>query len=242
MSRIIVDVEQDRMGNAILTPRSKRIRSQMSAHNKEWTGHASEEVFLQEWRGDEFIDERLTSEQAAHVRRGYTVGIKMDPWEFGHLVGHDFQEAMNPNAADGHVYGQIGDMNPLDHSGGLVYESSGGPAILYTHGLEHEEGVGPYDEDVESVKLDVYEVPIEEDVVKDLSWVDWDSVASSIGMGVAELKGYARSSNIMARASVYDSVAGHYGWHELDSYPTKMTYGELDELWFPGGYVAKAIG
>jgi hypothetical protein len=61
-------------------------------------------------------------------------------------------------------------------------------------------------------------------------------------MDVAELKGYARSDNIMARASVYESVAGHYGWYELDSYPTKMTYGELDELWFPGGYVAKAIG
>jgi hypothetical protein len=92
---IIIDVQEDGLG-VTLTPRNQRVRRQMARHNKEWTGHADEEVFLQEWRGDEFLDEYLTSAQAGHVRSGYTVGIKMDPWVFGHMVGYDFQEVINP--------------------------------------------------------------------------------------------------------------------------------------------------
>lgn len=93
---IIIDVQQDNMGNVLLTPRNKRVRAQMRRHNKEWTGNASDDVFLQEWRGDEFIERNLTGAQAAEVRGGWTVGIKMDPWEFGHHVGHDFHEVINP--------------------------------------------------------------------------------------------------------------------------------------------------
>lgn len=96
MRQIIIDVAQDRMGNVLLTPRNERVRRQMKKHNKEWTNNASDDVFLQESKGDEFIEEKLTSTQARDVNAGYKVGIKMDPWEFGHYVGYDFHEVINP--------------------------------------------------------------------------------------------------------------------------------------------------
>ena len=92
---IIVDVEEGGLG-VTLRPRNKRVRRQMERHTKEFTGHSDDSVFLQEWRGDEFIDEHLTPSQAAEVRNGWTVGIKMDPWNFGHMVGYDFHEVINP--------------------------------------------------------------------------------------------------------------------------------------------------
>lgn len=238
---IIIDVKQDNMGNVLLTPRSRRIQAQMRRHNKEWTGNASDDVFLQEWRGDEFLDSKLTSTKAQEVRSGYTVGVKMDPWEFGHYVGHDFHEVVRPNPGPverGAVLGSFGDVNPLDHGGGMIYESGQGPAILYTPGLSDED---PDDDDVENVVLEVYEVQVEDDVVKDLNWVTWGDVARSIGMPVSELKQLARDPSVMARASAIDAVAGYYGWHELDQYPLKKTYGELDEEWFPGGDRAESL-
>lgn len=144
----------------------------------------------------------------------------------------------------GHVYGQIGDVNPLDHSGGIVYESEyGEPVIAYTWGLEGLPGVDAYDEDVEAVQLEVYRVPIADDVLKDdLDWVNWSDVAKTIGMPVSELKEAARSDNVMARASVYEAVAGYHGWGELDPYPYTKTYGQLEAEWFPGGRLAKSYG
>lgn len=97
-SGIIIDVVQERDGSVTLTPRNERVRKQMERHMKEMTGHADNSVFLQEWRGDEFLDNRghISAAKAAEVRKGWTEGIKMDPWEFGHMVGYDFHEVINP--------------------------------------------------------------------------------------------------------------------------------------------------
>ena len=163
----------------------------------------------------------------------------------GRFPGHLQRARANPEVETGHVYGQIGDINPLDYSGGVVYQSGyGEPVLEWTHGLEGIEGVGPYDEDVEDVELEVYRVPVADDVIDDLNWMkeeDWDSVADSIGMPVDELKEHAKSDNVMARASVYEAIAGHYGWGELDTYPEKYKYSELEKTWFPGGHLAKKM-
>jgi hypothetical protein len=93
---IIIDVTEDRSGNVLLAPRNKRVRSQMRRHNKEWIGHADSTVFLQEGGpASEFLD-TLNAQQRREVERGWTVGIKMDPWHFGHHVGYDFHEVINP--------------------------------------------------------------------------------------------------------------------------------------------------
>jgi hypothetical protein len=68
----------------------------MRRHNKEWIGHADSTVFLQEGGpASEFLD-TLNARQRRDVEHGWTVGVKMDPWYFGHYVGYDFHEAINP--------------------------------------------------------------------------------------------------------------------------------------------------
>jgi hypothetical protein len=93
---MLIEVDQDRMGNIILTPKSKKIRAQMRKHNKEWLGHPDDTVFLQEGMGaTEFLD-LLPAPQRREVEEGWGITVRMDPWEFGHYVGHDFHEVIRP--------------------------------------------------------------------------------------------------------------------------------------------------
>jgi hypothetical protein len=91
---MLVDVREDGMG-VLLIPVSQRVKAQMRAHNKQWHGQPYDAVFLQEWKGDEFL-EKLPPAKRSMVRRGYTQTIRMDPWEFGMLVGYDFENVINP--------------------------------------------------------------------------------------------------------------------------------------------------
>lgn len=146
---------------------------------------------------------------------------------------------------NGRVLGQIGDVNPIEYGGGPVWQDDGGEAHLaYTWGLETDHPDADPMGDVQDLKLQVYVVSLESsgaDFVSWYDWVNWADVARSIGMASAELRGYARSDDPMARASVAESIAGYYGWGELDPYPEAYTVGELERRWFPGGYLAKEL-
>ena len=110
-------------------------------------------------------------------------------------------------------HGIIGDINPIEHNGGVVYDRGHGVEVLYFQGWT-DEG---------EERVTVFRFMVEDDVVADLTWADWDSVASCIGMDVDELKGYGTSDNVLARAQVYESVAAHSGFREMDSQPREMT-------------------
>lgn len=116
-------------------------------------------------------------------------------------------------------YGIIGDRNPIEHDGGVVFEGDYGPMLLYFQGWEGQE----------SPRVTVSSVPIAENALEDLNWVNWESVASCHGMDVEELKGYAVSENILARAQVYECVAGYHGWGELDPIPTELSLEETEK-------------
>jgi hypothetical protein len=118
-------------------------------------------------------------------------------------------------------YGIIGDVNPIDHDGGVVYQNGEdqSPEVLYFQGWHDDEGP----------RVTVSSFNVEDNVLEDLPWVDWDSVASCIGMDVEELKGYAVSDNVLARAQVYESVAAHSGFGELDTYPRHMSLEEAEK-------------
>ncbi|MBW2673873.1 MAG: hypothetical protein JRD89_10740, partial [Deltaproteobacteria bacterium] len=99
-------------------------------------------------------------------------------------------------------------------------------------------------DDEQLLELPVYYVTLHETGADFLSWFDWvkwADVARSIGMDEDELLGYAGSSDAMARASVAESIAGYYGWGELDPYPSTSTAAELEARWYPGGYLAKTL-
>lgn len=110
-------------------------------------------------------------------------------------------------------HGVIGDMNPIEHSGGVVYDNGSGPEVLYFQ---------DWGEDGE-VRVTVSRFSVEDNVLEDLTWVDWEGVASSIDMDPEELKGHATSSNVLARAQVYETVGMYCGFRELDAYPQELT-------------------
>jgi len=92
---MLIEVRRNDIGDVVLTPVSQRIQEQMRVHNLEVLGHANDYVYLQEWRGDEFI-ETMSKANQAHVNRGYTARIRMDPWKFGMMVGYDFEHVIDP--------------------------------------------------------------------------------------------------------------------------------------------------
>jgi hypothetical protein len=118
-------------------------------------------------------------------------------------------------------HGIIGDMNPIEHDGGVVFQNGEdqSPEVVYFQGWHDDEGP----------RVTVATFNVEDNVLEDLTWVDWDSVASCIGMDVEELKGYAVSDNVLARAQVYESVAAHSGFMNLDSQPRELTLEEAEK-------------
>lgn len=118
-------------------------------------------------------------------------------------------------------HGIIGDMNPIEHDGGVVYQNDPdqSPEVVYFRGWHDDEGP----------RVTVATFCVEDNVLEDLTWVDWDSVASYIGMDVEELKGHAVSDNVVARACVYESVASHSGFMNLDSQPRELTLEQAEK-------------
>jgi hypothetical protein len=96
---MLIDISRDRMGNMVLSPISERVRRQMRAHTYELTGNTSQAVWLDERREDEFLEHgepQLSPAELAHVNRGYIVTKRIDPWNFGLMVGYDFEHVINP--------------------------------------------------------------------------------------------------------------------------------------------------
>lgn len=135
------------------------------------------------------------------------------------------------------LIGSFGDVSAEEYGGGKVFRRPDGTLFLeYTHGVETEAGARDLhldytDEAAEDVPLTVYRRDVELDVLADLDWVNWRSVADSIGLPLRQLHQAAVSDAVMARVSCYEAVAGHWGWHDLDPYPDTMTYAELQRSW-----------
>jgi len=125
-------------------------------------------------------------------------------------------------------HGIIGDINPIEHGGGVVFERGHGVEMIYFQGWHDGEGE----------RVSVYEIIIEADVVKDLTWVDWKSVASCVGLKEEELTAYSDAPSPTARAQVYESVGFHSGFSELDPSPLHMSLEEAEKQY--GAFVDEA--
>lgn len=113
------------------------------------------------------------------------------------------------------IIGTIGDVNPLDYGGGFVYRDDDGG-----HSIEWYE---PEDDTNEDCAILVYRFPIDGGAE---SWMDLASVASSADH--ASIAEDFKSDNPVVRAYAFWSVAGHYGWHNLDSDPLRLTRAEAE--------------
>lgn len=123
------------------------------------------------------------------------------------------------------ILGNLGDKNPLDYGGHIVYR---------VHDPKNDTRwvTGEYWDEPADDTYQVYRWNIEKDVVKDLDWVDeWGSIAESVGMDVEVLKRLARSEGPLDRAGVYEMVGRFYGFDNLDSSPDTFTRDEMEKRW-----------
>lgn len=139
--------------------------------------------------------------------------------------------------------GTIGDVNPTEYGGGVVYQDGDHVWLEYIEepteeDLEHAQRASggrtrgghatPHAERMAlSRKLwTVYRVDLD-DLAGALEWVDWKAIANSTGGSVAEYKRMLHGSP-QERALVADDVAHAHSWYELDNYPLKLSLREVE--------------
>ena len=119
------------------------------------------------------------------------------------------------NPKDWTPIGTIGDVNPIENWGGVIYETPYGTEMLYFQISEEDE-------------VAVFRVDIADDVIADLNWVDWDQIASFTGQEVEDIHTVAKGPNVIGRAQIYEAVAGYHGWREFDDSPELLTVEEAE--------------
>jgi hypothetical protein len=121
-----------------------------------------------------------------------------------------------PRSASGRQIGTIGDVNFPEYDGGPVFDNGDG-----TYSAEYVE-IPSDDLDFTdpNARWTVYRVDLDQSVP---SWGSLNDVARSAGQNPKELKRAFESDDPMQRAWAYVTWAGHYGWHEFDSYPLTLT-------------------
>lgn len=113
-----------------------------------------------------------------------------------------------------------GDVNALNYGGGIVYRDKYG-----THWDLW------YSDDEDQDKYEVFTIDIPDDVIAEFNWVNWDSVANSIGMDLGELEWLGRSRKVGERVGALDAAVGHEGMYAFDQYPVSLTRAELKRRW-----------
>ena len=114
------------------------------------------------------------------------------------------------------LYGVIGDVNPIEHGGGVVFEEDYGPHLIYFQEWGDEDTIA------------VFTVPIEDDLVSNTPWWDWQDVSRLVGMDPRVMRKLGASSDPMERAAVLEMVAGYYGWSSFDNTPDVMQMAEAE--------------
>ena len=117
----------------------------------------------------------------------------------------------------------VGDKNPIEHGGGVIFDGEAGPFLEWTKGLQ-DTGPGI---------LFVFRRHVPENVFEDLSWVNKETLAHGMGGDPEEMLLMSTSEDPFARAMLISIVGDYFGWHELDDEPMTMTDEELAQRWFP---------
>ena len=126
---------------------------------------------------------------------------------------------------DARIIGRLGDVNPTEYGGGVVFTDGKHRWLEYTHGRE---SLSWDDPNVE--KLEVYQVDIEDDVFDWHDWVKVDDLASYTGLDSEDITRASRGT-VSERARLLEDIASYYGWNELDQYPISFGTVELEERW-----------
>lgn len=132
--------------------------------------------------------------------------------------------ARETNQPEWEEVGTIGDKSFEVYGGGIVSKDRTG---AYPPELEYVE---PPPEELEfgdsKAIWTIYRVVLDPEVP---NWGEIEDVARSHDQDVEELRAAFESDDPMQRAWAYETWAGHYGWHEFDSYPLSLTCAEMNK-------------
>jgi len=127
--------------------------------------------------------------------------------------------------------GHVGDVNWPEYGGGPVYcriPDRGEQLDIY--GDCRLEYVEPPPDDVDfedpRARWMIYRVDLDPEVP---SWGDLDDVARTAEQDPDEIAAAFESTDPMDRAWAYETWAGHYGWHEFDSYPLVLDIDAVEQ-------------
>jgi hypothetical protein len=115
----------------------------------------------------------------------------------------------------------IGDVNPLQYGGALIFKVSGphkGIAAYELDVLSETKGEG---EDIER-----HTIPLEDFDPEDWYADNLESVANYTGISVDELLEAGKSADPVQRAWFYKALADYHGIINFDEYPVKFTQSE----------------
>ena len=139
--------------------------------------------------------------------------------------------------------GRVGDVNPIEHGGGVVIETS--PRKLwdmygnftmegetsyrleYTHGIED-------DSEEETAEIQVYTVDLylsAEEFHAWYDWVDWRAIAESCNWTKKELAGKKALATPIGRAMAIVAAANYIGWHEFATYTKTLEASKVAKDW-----------
>lgn len=131
------------------------------------------------------------------------------------------------------ILGNLGDAHPFDYGGFIVYE-------LHDRGKRYlgaefwHEPLDPRnipEGAEEEPEYTVYAFSIEENVKRDLDWVDWRRIAEFAGLPQEEIDRMSTSEDPLERAELYRTVGDYYGFQELHSRPLHFTREEMEARW-----------
>lgn len=110
------------------------------------------------------------------------------------------------------IIGTIGDINPVDYSGGIIGEVDGQYRLDYLEVLEEENAWLGYTIDLEQVK----------DIDAEFGSSYIKSVCSCCDIQKDELQRLFASEDPQERAIAYWTYALCWGWSHFDSYPVRF--------------------
>ena len=116
--------------------------------------------------------------------------------------------------------GTIGDVDPIEHDGGIIYRKGEPPSyyMVYFQGYGDE-------------RVSVYNVPIPMRMnLLDIVEVDMDEMATSPEHR-KRLERWAKSSDPVDRASFYEEIGHYRGFMELDHQPEDMPRETAEAMW-----------
>jgi len=87
---MLVSIEQNRFGHITISPVSDRIRRKYARYLRKFNHNDNGTVYMQVDTDIETLE--LTPSQRRNVEHGWTIRVRMDPWNYASMLGYDAAE------------------------------------------------------------------------------------------------------------------------------------------------------